>query len=36
MNQKAFCFFTKKTKWQEAYSELRMFVHDCGLTEELK
>ena len=36
MNQKADWFFTKKTKWQEAYSELRMFVHDCGLTEESK
>ncbi len=36
MNQKADCFFTKKTQWQEAFSELRMLVLDCGQTEELK
>ena len=36
MNPKVNWFFTKQTKWQEAYSELRMLVLDCGLTEELK
>jgi uncharacterized protein YdeI (YjbR/CyaY-like superfamily) len=36
MNPKVDWFFTKKTKWQEAYSELRMLVLGCGLTEELK
>jgi uncharacterized protein YdeI (YjbR/CyaY-like superfamily) len=36
MNPKADWFFTKTSKWQEAYSELRMIVLDCGLTEELK
>jgi uncharacterized protein YdeI (YjbR/CyaY-like superfamily) len=36
MNPKVDWFFTKKTKWQEEYSELRMLVLDCGLTEELK
>ncbi len=36
MNPKVDWFFTKTTKWQEAYSELRMLVLDCGLTEELK
>ena len=36
MNPKVDWFFTKKTKWQEAYSELRMILLDCGLTEELK
>jgi uncharacterized protein YdeI (YjbR/CyaY-like superfamily) len=36
MNPKVDWFFTKTTKWQEEYSELRMLVLDCGLTEELK
>ena len=36
MNPKTDWFFTKQTKWQEAYSELRTLVLDCGLTEELK
>ena len=36
MNPKVDWFFTKDTKWQEEYSELRMLVLDCGLTEELK
>jgi uncharacterized protein YdeI (YjbR/CyaY-like superfamily) len=36
MNPKVDWFFNKATKWQEAYSELRLFVLDCGLTEELK
>jgi uncharacterized protein YdeI (YjbR/CyaY-like superfamily) len=36
MNPKADWFFTKAAKWQEAYSELRRIVLDCGLTEELK
>jgi uncharacterized protein YdeI (YjbR/CyaY-like superfamily) len=29
-------FFTKKTKWQEEYSELRLLVLECGLIEKLK
>lgn len=36
MNLKVDWFFSKVTKWQEAYSELRMLILDCGLTEELK
>jgi uncharacterized protein YdeI (YjbR/CyaY-like superfamily) len=36
MNPEVDWFFTKASKWQEAYSELRMLVLDCGLTEELK
>ncbi len=36
MNPKVDWFFNKTTKWQEEYSELRMLVLDCGLTEELK
>jgi uncharacterized protein YdeI (YjbR/CyaY-like superfamily) len=36
MNPKVDWFFTKAAKWQEAYSELRRIVLDCGLTEELK
>jgi uncharacterized protein YdeI (YjbR/CyaY-like superfamily) len=36
MNPKVDWFFTKDTKWQEAYEALRMLVLDCGLTEELK
>ena len=36
MNPKVDWFFTKTTKWKEEYSELRIIVLDCGLTEELK
>ena len=36
MNPKVDWFFSKETKWQEAYAELRTLVLDCGLTEELK
>jgi len=36
MNPKVDWFFEKETKWQEEYSELRMLVLECGLTEELK
>ena len=36
MNQKVDWFFSKETKWQEAYSELRILILDCGLLEELK
>jgi uncharacterized protein YdeI (YjbR/CyaY-like superfamily) len=36
MNPKVDWFFTKNSKWQDAYAELRMLVLDCGLTEELK
>ena len=28
--------FRKTSKWQEAYTELRTYILDCGLTEELK
>ena len=36
MNPKVDWFFSKETKWQEAYSELRILILDCELTEELK
>lgn len=36
MNPKTDWFFKEQTKWQEAYSALRILVLDCGLTEELK
>ena len=36
MNPKVDWFFSKATKWQEEYAELRMLVLTCGLTEELK
>lgn len=36
MNPKVDWFFTKTTKWQEAYEELRTIVLDCELTEDLK
>ena len=36
MNPKVDWFFTKASKWQEEYSELRMLILDSGLTEELK
>jgi len=35
-NPKVDFYFTKATKWQEEYEQLRMIVLDCGLTEELK
>jgi len=36
MNPKVDWFFSKATKWQEEYAELRMLILNCGLTEELK
>ena len=36
MNPKVDFFFSKASKWQEEYEELRTIVLDCGLTEELK
>ena len=36
MNPKVDWFFTKATKWQEEYEQLRTITLDCGLTEELK
>jgi uncharacterized protein YdeI (YjbR/CyaY-like superfamily) len=36
MNPEVDWFFTKPTKWQEEYEQLRMIILDCGLTEELK
>ncbi|WP_069661324.1 YdeI/OmpD-associated family protein [Arcticibacter eurypsychrophilus] len=36
MNSDVNWFFTKTTKWQEEYLELRMLALDCGLTEKLK
>lgn len=36
MNPSTDWFFTKASKWQEEYSELRTLVLDCGLTEQLK
>jgi uncharacterized protein YdeI (YjbR/CyaY-like superfamily) len=36
MNPKVDWFFNKQAKWQEAYSELRLLVLECGLKEELK
>lgn len=36
MNSEVDWFFTKVTKWQDEYSELRLLVLNCGLTEELK
>ena len=36
MNPSVNWFFTKDTKWQEAYNILRTLVLECGLTEELK
>jgi uncharacterized protein YdeI (YjbR/CyaY-like superfamily) len=35
-NPKVDWFFNKASKWQEEYSQLRLLVLDCGLTEELK
>jgi len=36
MNPELDFFFIKDGKWQDAYKQLRMIVHDCGLSEELK
>jgi uncharacterized protein YdeI (YjbR/CyaY-like superfamily) len=36
MNPKVDWFFTKVTKWQEEYKDLRKLLLECGLTEELK
>ena len=36
MNPTVDWFFSKKSKWQVEYSELRMFILDIGLNEELK
>lgn len=36
MNPTVDWFFTKKSKWQDEYSELRMLILDIGLNEELK
>jgi uncharacterized protein YdeI (YjbR/CyaY-like superfamily) len=36
MNPEVNWFFTKPTKWQKEYAELRMLVLECGLDEELK
>ncbi len=36
INPKVDWFFTKDTKWQEEYEQLRMIALGCGLTEELK
>lgn len=36
MNPEVAWFFNKKTKWQEAYAELRKIILACKLSEELK
>ena len=36
MNPKVDFYFSKASKWQEEYEQLRMIILDCGLTEELK
>ena len=36
MNPKVDWFFSKDTKWQEEYEQLRKIILDCGLIEELK
>jgi uncharacterized protein YdeI (YjbR/CyaY-like superfamily) len=36
MNPKVDFFFNKTGKWQEAFSQLRRIILDCGLTEALK
>jgi uncharacterized protein YdeI (YjbR/CyaY-like superfamily) len=36
MNPKVDWFFTKASKWQQEYEQLRTIILDCGLTEELK
>ena len=35
-NPKVDWFFSKDTKWQEEYEQMRMIALDCGLSEELK
>jgi uncharacterized protein YdeI (YjbR/CyaY-like superfamily) len=36
MNPEVDFFFSKETKWQAAFEQLRMIILDCGLTEKLK
>jgi uncharacterized protein YdeI (YjbR/CyaY-like superfamily) len=36
MNPKVDWFFTKATKWQKEFEQLRMIILNCGLTEELR
>ena len=36
MNPKVDFYFSKAKKWQEELKKLRMIIHDCQLTEELK
>jgi uncharacterized protein YdeI (YjbR/CyaY-like superfamily) len=36
MNPKVDFFFSKETKWQKEFEQLRKIILDCGLTEELK
>ncbi len=36
MNPKVDFYFNKASQWQEEINKLRIIVHDCGLTEELK
>jgi uncharacterized protein YdeI (YjbR/CyaY-like superfamily) len=36
MNPKVDWFFTKTSKWQKEYEQLRKIILDCGLIEELK
>jgi uncharacterized protein YdeI (YjbR/CyaY-like superfamily) len=36
MNPKVDVFLSKAKKWQKEFKKLRMIIHDCQLTEELK
>ena len=36
MNPKVDFFFTKESRWQKEYEQLRTIILDCGLMEELK
>jgi uncharacterized protein YdeI (YjbR/CyaY-like superfamily) len=36
MNPKVDIYLSKAEKWQKEFGRLRMFILDCGLTEELK
>jgi uncharacterized protein YdeI (YjbR/CyaY-like superfamily) len=36
MNPKVDRYLSKAKKWQEEMEKLRMIIHDCQLTEELK
>ena len=36
MNPKVDFFFTKESRWQKEYGQLRTIILDCGLMEELK